>query len=107
MNDTLFAQVKRKLNITWDDDDTNSVVEDIIQSAIPVIIHKIGITDTSFDFSLPGIENNLFRAYCLYCYNHCENEFDVNYSNDIAQARAIHEVKQYQAETEGTENAEA
>lgn len=109
MNETLFAQVKRKLNITWSDEDTDNIVKDIIDSAIPTMIHKIGIAEPDFDFSAPGIENNLFRAYCLYEYNHCANEFDFNYSNDIAQARAIHELKQYKEteETEGTENAEA
>ena len=108
MNDTLFAQVKRKLNITWDDDDTNAIITDIIQSAIPEMLHKLGIADEEFDFATPGIENNLFRAYCLYEYNHCANEFDDNYANKIAQARAIHEVKYYRetAETEETENAE-
>lgn len=108
MNETLFAQIKRKLNITWSDEDTDNIVKDIIDSAIPTMIHKIGIADTGFDFSMPGIENNLFRAYCLYEYNHCANEFDYNYSNTIAQARAIHEVKQHTeaTESEGTENAE-
>jgi len=106
VNETLFAQVKRKLNITWNDDDTDAIVNDIIQSAIPTLKFKLGISDPDFDFAIPGIENNLFRAYCLYEYNHCTNEFDTNYSNDIAQARAIHEVKYHQTETEETENAE-
>ena len=40
MTETLFAQVKRKLNITWDDEDTKATVTDIIQSAITVMRHK-------------------------------------------------------------------
>lgn len=107
MNETLFAQVKRKLNITWNDEDTDSLVEDIINSAIPIMLHKLGITDENFDFSKPGAENNLFRAYCLYESNHCANEFDANYSNEIAQTRDKNILKQYTDETEGTENAEA
>ena len=106
MNETLFAQVKLKLNITWSDEDTDSLVEDIINSAIPIMLHKLGITDENFDFSKPGAENNLFRAYCLYEFNHCANEFDANYSNEIAQTRDKHILKQH-TETEGTENAEA
>lgn len=107
MNETLFAQVKRKLNITWNDEDTDSLVKDIINSAIPIMLHKLGITDENFDFSKPGAENNLFRAYCLYEFNHCANEFDANYSNEIAQTRDKNILKQYTDETEGTENAEA
>lgn len=95
MTEKLYAQVKRKLNITWNDDDTDNRVEEIILSAIPALIHKLGIADPNFDFSEPGMENNLFKAYCFYEWNHCLNEFDQNYANDIAQVRAIHEVAAY------------
>lgn len=106
MNETLLAQVKRKLNITWDDEETDNNVKDIIANAIPTMIHKLGIADENFDFAKPGMENNLFRAYCLYEFNHVSNEFDANYSNDIAQTRDKHILKQH-TEAEGTENAEA
>lgn len=94
MNETLLQQVRGKLNITWNDTDTDNRVLDIIAQAKTVMLHKIGITDAAFDFSKSGIENVLFLAYCLYLYNHCENEFDNNYLSDILQARAIHEVAQ-------------
>ena len=97
MTERLKAQVKRKLNITWSDPDTENRVQDIIESAIPTLIHKLGITDPNFDFAEPGIANTLFKAYCLYEWNHCINEFDVNYSNDIATVRAQNEVAHYQA----------
>lgn len=95
MNDRLIAQVKRKLNITWDDEDTNSRVEDIIQSAILNLLHILGIADPDFDFSKPGVENTLFLAYCLYEFNHSLHEFADNYANMIAQVRAINEVEHY------------
>lgn len=105
-NPTLLGQVRRKLNITWDDDDTTARVEEIIESAIPTLKHKLGIVDPDFDFSKPGMENNLFKSYCLYEWNHCVNEFDDNYANDIAQVRAKHEVSNYLAESEGSTDAE-
>lgn len=92
MDETLFAQVKRKLNITWEDADTDSRVSDIIDTAKSVMLYKMGITDAEFDFSAAGIENLLFLAYCLYMYNHCENEFDDNYRGLILQCRAKYEV---------------
>ena len=95
MTDRLFEQVKRKLDITWNDDDTNARVEDIINSAIPTMRKKLGIADPNFDFSIEGTENTLFLNYCLYDRDHCANEFDDNYANDIAQVRAEHEVKYY------------
>lgn len=92
MMERLVEQVKRKLNITWEDDSTDNRVSDIIQSAIPNLIEVLGIADTEFDFSEAGTENTLFLAYCLYEFNHSLNEFYDNYSNMIGQTRAKHEV---------------
>lgn len=97
MSDRLIEQVKRKCNITWNDDDTNTRITDIMAAAIPVLIHKLGIADPDFDFSVAGVENTLFVNYCLYEYNHCVNEFDDNYKNEIAQTRAKHRVEYYKA----------
>ena len=96
MNENLFAQVKRKLNVTWEDADTTTRINEIIESAIPTLIDKLGIADNAFDFSTPGQENALFKSYCLYDWNHCVNEFDDNYSNEIAQIRAKNAVKYHQ-----------
>ena len=95
-NTILMAQVKRKLNITWEDKDTTARIEELIESAVPTMIHKLGIADESFDFSEAGAENTLFKNYCLYEWNHCANEFDANYSDEIAQLRRKHTVKFYQ-----------
>ena len=100
VTENLIKQVKRKLNITWDDPETNARVEDIINSAIPTLTHKLGITDAFYDFSIAGAENTLFLAYCLYEWNHATNEFDVNYHNEIAQIRAKYEVAYYLANNE-------
>lgn len=99
-NAILMAQVKRKLNITWNDEDTTARLEEIINSAIPDLKHKLGIVDDEFDFAEAGAENTLFLAYCLYEWNHALNEFDLNYERMIAQVRAEWEVKQYIAEGE-------
>lgn len=97
MNENLLSQVKRKLNITWSDTDTDKRLSDIIQSAILALKHKLGIADPNFDFSGAGMENTLFLAYCFYEWNHCVNEFDDNYANNIAQVRAIHEAAYYES----------
>lgn len=101
MTERLLPQVKRKLNITWNDEDTNDRLNDIIQSAIPVMLHKLGIADPEFDFSVAGAENVLFLAYCLYEFNHSLSEFDDNYSNMIGQVRAQHEVKYHSEVDDG------
>ena len=101
-NVTLFEQVKRKLNVTWEDDDTTSRINEIIASATPTLKHKLGVFDKDFDFSIAGTENMLFINYCLYEWNHAVNEFDDNYANDIAQVQAQWAVK-YREETENAE----
>ena len=103
-NLTLLAQVKRKLNVTWEDAETTARIEEIIDSAIPDLIHKLGITDSEYDFSKAGAENTLFLAYCLYEWNHVLDEFDLNYARMIAQVRAKLEVENYL--NEEIENAE-
>ena len=94
-NSKLLEQVKRKLNITWDDEDTTARLNDIITSAIPDLKHKLGIVDDNFDFSVPGSINTLFLSYCLYEWNHALEEFDVNYARMIAQIRTKLEVEAY------------
>lgn len=92
----LIDQVKRKLNITWSDEDTDGRVNDIIASVEPVLKRKIGLpADANYDFSIAGPENMLFLALCLYEWNHAANEFDENYENEIAECRAIHEVAHF------------
>lgn len=90
----LREQVKRKLNITWEDVDTEARVSDIMNQAESAMLFKLGIADVSFDFSKPSMENMLYLAYCLYLYNHCESEFEDNYLSDVMQTRSKHEVEQ-------------
>ena len=101
MNEVLLAQVRRKLNITWSDTDTDSRVTEIIESAIPDLKHRLGIVDSEdepFDFSEPGAENTLLLAYCLYEWNHSLHEFFHNYAEMIANTRARHAVARYKSE---------
>lgn len=95
----LTAMVKRKLNITWSDTETDARVGEIMADAEREISHKLGL-DSSFDFSMPGQERNLFLSWCLYEWNHATNEFDANYLNDIMQCRQKHLVE---AENEANE----
>ena len=93
----LIDQVKRKLDITWVDEETDRRVADIMESATPVLKHRLGISDAEFDFSKAGLENMLFLALCLYEWNHSANEFWNNYADDIATCQAIHAVAYYKA----------
>lgn len=100
----LRKQVKRKCNITWEDDDTNARLDEIIESAIPTLIHRLGIKDPDFDFSLPSQENQFFLNYCFYEWNHALNEFFDNYADDMLTIRAKNEVEAYMESGEEVTN---
>ncbi len=93
MADSLIVELKLKLNITWSDADTEDRLAVIIADAAPTLKMKLGADD--IDFSAPGPERNLFLNYCMYEWNHCLDDFDVRYMNDIMQIRGKYEVKQY------------
>lgn len=102
----LIDQVKRKLDITWVDEDTDRRVADIMDTVDRALRYKLGISEPEFDFNKAGLENMLFLALCLYEWNHAANEFDENYANDIAQCRALHEVAYHlKRESEGDADA--
>ena len=86
MAQELMALVKRKLDITWTDEDTDARVKDIISSAAVTMRHKLGLP-RDYDFAEAGQEQSLFLSYCLYEWNHAAAEFDGNYLNDILQVR--------------------
>lgn len=91
----LFEQVKRKLDVTWDDSDTDEKIREIMLSAVGIISHQLGIKG-EYNFTVPGIENTLVLSLCLYLWNNTELKlFYENYETIILQARAIHEVKEY------------
>ena len=92
MSEGLIRRVKRKLNITWDDEATDARVDDIMVSVGPWLIHKLGISDADYDFDTPGAERDLVLACCLYEWNHISrDEFEENYKHTIADVRARHE----------------
>lgn len=90
----LMNKIKRKLNVTWFDPDTDARIEDIAESGIIAIRHKAGIPE-SYTFEAPGQEQNLLLAWCLYEWNHSIDEFDGNYINDLLQMRQKYDVEQY------------
>lgn len=96
----LKPAVKRKLNITWTDAETEARVDEIMAIADADLRPKIALPD-SFDLNTPGQEQKLFLALCLYEWNHAANEFDANYANDILQARQRHITSELRGVSDG------
>lgn len=100
MAGTLTDKVKRKLDITWSDEDTDARVADIIDTAIPTMVHKLGLPE-GYTFEEAGPELNLFLAWCLYEWNHAADEFDGNYLGEIIQVRNKWAVKGAASDAQG------
>lgn len=108
MSEVLTKQVKRKLNVTWEDEETNARVDDIMCSVAPWLIHKLGIADADYDFGIPGDEHDLYLNCCLYEWNHIpRDEFEENYKHTIANVQARYEVAHYMKEKEAADDGEA
>jgi hypothetical protein len=107
MSALLTARVKRKLNITWEDEVTNARVDDIMDDVDPYLRHKLGVS-AEFDFSTPGTERDLFLSCCLYEWNHIpRDEWEENYKHTIANLRDRYAVENYLKEKEAQTDAEA
>lgn len=102
--EALIKSVKRHCKITWDDEDTNQDIADIVADAIPFMQHKLGIPANKVPkvFVDAGEERRLFKEYCLYCWNNMKSEFEANYKSEILTVRHKYEVEAAKNETEAT-----
>ena len=90
LQQALVDQVKRHLNITWTDSDTEAKVIDMMLDAEIALNHKLG---AEIDYFAPGQERRLYLNYMLYAYKDCLNEIDAAYRAEILQIRHKYEVK--------------
>lgn len=82
--------VKRHLNITWSDSDTDKKVIDVMLDAEAELNHILG---AEIDYFVPGMERRLYLNYCLYAWNDCLNEFEDAYRKEIIRIRHKHRIK--------------
>lgn len=94
---TLLKLVKRRLKITWENENTEEELTSMIEDADAYMDHLLG---AEIDYSAPGIFRKLFLNYSMYSYNHCEDEFEDAYRKDILKCRAIVEVKRFEENAE-------
>ena len=90
----LCELVKRKCKITWEDEDTEIRVREIVENADESMRHMLGMKDASADaFLEPGKTKMLFENYCMYDWNNMLEEFEPNYCIKIIAERHRNEVK--------------
>ncbi len=86
----LLDSVKRQLTITWDDEDTNGKLLDMMEDAEQELNHILG---AEMDYSAPSMARRLYLNYMLYAWNECLNEFEDAYRKDILRIRHFNRVK--------------
>lgn len=84
----LIKKVKRKCYITDKSELVEARIIDIIEDAVVKITDLIGLSDSRFDFSNPGLECELFKNYCFYMWNDkTAKDFEESYLSDILKLR--------------------
>lgn len=99
----LVDKVRRKLRVTYQDDEVDGRIAEIMEQADLDLRSMLGITDSSFDFNAAGTESALYLAYCFYEWNDALDDFEVNYAEKIAKCRDRWLAVEYAKETASTE----
>lgn len=74
----ILDEVKRKLGITWDEDDGYLLA--VIEKAKDYIDGKCG---AKFDYSIVGQHRTLMIERCFYDYNNALQDFENNYQSEL------------------------
>ena len=83
------AAVKRKLNITWDDDGTDARVDDVISTVTPWLASRLGYEPGHAFTEEDGPAWGLFLSACLYEFSDAMDDFLDYYAEEISCTRAI------------------
>lgn len=74
-DEEFLEEVKRALNITWQDEDTDNNIKDYIKAGIAVLQEDVAL---QIDFDEDIIARGLLKTYCRYARNNCEEFFIEN-----------------------------
>lgn len=84
-------EVKRHLQITWNDTDTT---ESLISMMLDGEIELNHLFGAELDYFAPGLAHRLYLSYMLYAYNKCLDEWEGAYRVDILKLQHICRVKE-------------
>lgn len=84
----VLAAVRRKLNVTWEDEDTDARILDVVSSVSPSLASRLGLGEWhEFRPDSPGW--GLFLNACLYEFSDALDDFWRNYRSEIAECRLM------------------
>lgn len=88
--DTLQA-VRRKLNVTWDSDETDARLSQVVETVSPALAHRLSWPRSHAFSPDDGEAWALFLNACLYEFSDALDDFWANYAQDVRAARAVTE----------------
>lgn len=89
IDDDAMRMVRRKLNVTWDDEGTAARLEDVISTVTPALAARLGLP-ADHEFVRGDPDMALFLSACLYEFSDALDDFWENYRRDLDQARLLH-----------------
>ena len=88
--DDIMASVRRKLNVTWQDADTDDRISDVIAKSEATMRR---LCDCPADPTKWDAEDiGLLQDACLYEFSNAMDDFRTNYADAIQSCRLKHEV---------------
>ena len=94
--DKLLDNCRLELQITWNDDDTNTRILNHIKNGVQFIQDRCGVLDE--DFEAGGKANALLLAYVRRGISGDLSTFERDYLSDIVSLQIDSEVKDYAAQ---------
>lgn len=91
MPEEFVTDVKRHLQITWNDPDTT---ESLISMMLDGEIELNHLFGAELDYFAPGLAHRLYLSYMLYAYNKALDEWEGVYRADILKLQHICRVKE-------------
>lgn len=92
----LLADVKNWLDITWEDDDTDTKVSGLIASGMVYLDGKLG---EAGDYTRDGLPRTLLLEYCRYGRDSALDVFENNYQSMILDMQNGRKVSAFDLES--------
>lgn len=97
----VMAAVRRKLNVTWDDGDTDARLSDVVGIVSPRLASLLGYGMDHEFTSEDGPAWGLFLNGCLYEFSDAWDDFAGNYAREILSTRMFLMGRDGDAQTQG------
>lgn len=94
VDESLFSDIKIYLDITWEDDDTDRKIRNIITQGMAFIDNKLGCTGNYID---DGFPRTLLFEYARYARDGALDVFENNYASMIIAMQNDRKVARYAA----------